>query len=83
MIVPEQRNSIALKKAWVIMWRNARSGWFRPRVNIIRPNWLEVEKAMIFLISFWVSAHRAEKVVVTAPRQRQDERAKGFVSITG
>ena len=27
-----------------------------PIVTIIRPNWLDVEKATIFLMSFWVRA---------------------------
>lgn len=39
-----------------------------PIVAIIRPSWLEVEKATIFLISFWVRAHSAMKRVVVAPR---------------
>lgn len=34
------------------MWRKASCGRLSPIVTIIKPNWLEVEKAMIFLISF-------------------------------
>jgi len=52
MIEPEQRNSIALKKAWVQMCRKASWGWLSPIVTIISPSWLDVEKATIFLISF-------------------------------
>lgn len=37
-------------------------------VTIMRPSWLEVEKATIFLISFWVRAQMAVKRVVIAPR---------------
>lgn len=48
MIEPEHIKSIALKNAWVQMCRNARCGWFIPSVTIIRPSWLDVEKAMIF-----------------------------------
>ena len=44
-------------------------------MTIIRPSWLEVEKATIFLISFWVSAHVAVKRVVKAPKHRQIVRA--------
>lgn len=44
-------------------------------VTIIRPSWLEVENATIFLISFWVSAQVAVKSVVRAPRHRQVVRA--------
>lgn len=42
----------------------------RPIATIIRPNWLDVEKAIIFLISFCVVAQRAAKMVVIAPRHR-------------
>ena len=35
---PEHIKSIALKKAWVQMCRNARYGWFIPMVTIIRPS---------------------------------------------
>ena len=40
-------------------------------VTIISPSWLDVEKATIFLISFWVRAHAAVKRVVSAPKHRQ------------
>ena len=71
MIEPEQRKSIALKKAWVQMWRKASWGWLSPIVTIIRPSWLDVEKATIFLISFWVRAQVAVNRVVRAPRHKQ------------
>ena len=41
----------------------------RPIVTIIKPSWLEVEKAIVFLISFWVRAQIAVNKVVRAPRQ--------------
>lgn len=44
-------------------------------MTIMRPSWLEVEKAMIFLISFWVRAHVAAKSVDSAPRHRHSVRA--------
>lgn len=37
-------------------------------MTIISPNWLDVEKATIFLMSFWVSAQIAVNSVVMAPR---------------
>lgn len=37
-------------------------------MTIIRPSWLDVEKATIFLISFWVRAQIAVNNVVIAPR---------------
>lgn len=75
IIDPEQRNSIALKNAWVEMCRKANSGRFRPIVTIIRPSWLDVEKAMIFLMSFWVRAQVAANSVEMAPRHRHRDRA--------
>lgn len=38
IIEPEQRKSIALKKAWVQICRKASWGWFRPIVTIISPS---------------------------------------------
>lgn len=46
-----------------------------PIVTIIRPNWLEVEKAIIFLISFWVRAHVAANSVDKAPRHKHKVKA--------
>lgn len=83
MIAPEQRKSMALKNAWVQICRNASWGWFRPTVTIIRPSWLEVEKATIFLISFWVRAHEAVNRVVRAPKHRQAVNASWLFSIKG
>lgn len=37
-------------------------------MTIIRPSWLDVEKATIFLMSFWVRAQIAVNNVVIAPR---------------
>lgn len=44
----------------------------------MRPNWLDVEKATIFLISFWVRAQVAVKRVVSAPKHRQADRISGL-----
>lgn len=62
------------------MCRKASWGWFSPMVTIIRPSWLEVENAMIFLMSFWVKAQRAVKRVVKAPSHRQMVKAVGQVA---
>lgn len=67
---PEHINNMALKNAWVQIWRNARCGWLMPMVTIISPSWLDVEKATIFLMSFWVRAQIAVNRVVIAPKQR-------------
>lgn len=69
---------MALKNACVQMCRKASWGWLRPIVTIIRPSWLEVEKATIFLMSFWVKAQAAVKRVVRAPRHRQVVRILGL-----
>lgn len=70
MIRPEHMNNMALKKACVEMWRKANWGRSSPMVTIMRPSWLEVEKAMIFLISFWVRAQMAANSVDRAPKHR-------------
>lgn len=44
-------------------------------VTIISPSWLDVEKAMIFLMSFWVRAQVAANNVEMAPRHRHRVRA--------
>lgn len=71
IIEPEHKNNMALKNACVQMCRNASCGWLRPMVTIMRPSWLDVENATIFLMSFCVSAQVAVNRVVSAPRQRQ------------
>lgn len=52
-------------------------------VTIIRPSWLDVEKATIFLMSFWVRAQVAVNRVVRAPRHKQMVRAVPLVSKRG
>lgn len=80
---PEHRKSIALKNACVQICKNASWGWLSPMVTIIRPSWLDVENATIFLMSFWVRAQVAVNKVVSAPRHRQIVRAVWFVSRRG
>lgn len=80
---PEQRNSNALKKACVQICKNARSGWFKPIATIIKPSWLDVENATIFLMSFCVKAQRALKKVVKAPRHKQMVKIVGLNSMRG
>lgn len=83
MIMPEHRKSIALKNACVEMCRKASCGRFSPIATIIRPSWLDVEKAMIFLMSFWVSAHVAANSVESDPRHRHRVRAVGLLLNSG
>uniref|UniRef100_A0A2D4FKP0 Uncharacterized protein n=1 Tax=Micrurus corallinus TaxID=54390 RepID=A0A2D4FKP0_MICCO len=68
---PAQRKRSALKKECVIICRKASEGWFRPTIVIIKPSWLVVDIAMIFLISKWVVAEAAANIVVVAPNIRQ------------
>ena len=49
----------------------------------MRPSWLDVEKATIFLMSFWVRAQVAVNKVVRAPRHRQVVRAVWLGSSSG
>lgn len=74
---------MALKKAWVQIWKNAKFGKLTPIDTIISPSWLEVEKAIIFLISFWVRADMAAKAEEIAPRHRQVVKANWFWAMRG
>lgn len=47
------------------------------------PSWLDVEKATIFLMSFWVKAQAAVNNVVSAPKHRQIVSASSLSSISG
>lgn len=51
--------------------------------TIIKPSWLEVERAMIFFTSLCTVADHAAKVEVRAPRQRQIVRARGLFESRG
>ena len=51
--------------------------------TIIKPSWLDVEKAMIFLMSFWVRAHVAANSVESAPRHRHVVRAVWLLDSMG
>lgn len=52
-------------------------------VTIISPSWLDVEKAMIFLMSFCMRAQMAANSVDVAPRQRHRVRAVLLVVSSG
>lgn len=54
-----------------------------PRVTIIRPSWLDVEKATIFLISFCVNAQMAVNSVVIAPRHNIAVRIRVLLEVSG
>lgn len=49
---PAHKNSAALVEACVEICINERFGWLSPMAAIIRPSWLSVDMAMIFLRSF-------------------------------
>lgn len=48
---PAHTNSNALNIAWVLRWNSATSGSPIPMLPIIIPNWLSVDKAIIFFKS--------------------------------
>ena len=52
-------------------------------MTIIKPSWLDVEKAMIFLMSFCVRAHVAANRVDRAPKQRQAVRVSWLLANMG
>lgn len=80
---PEHKNSMALKKACVQIWKKAKWGMFNPIATTIRPSWLDVEKAIIFLISFCVRAHIAANAVEIAPKHKQVVKAVWLSLIIG
>lgn len=51
IIDPAHMNSNALNRAWVERWNRARDGRARPRLAIITPSWLRVDRAIIFFMS--------------------------------
>lgn len=48
---PAHINKRALKQAWVAKWKNVKSGSPKAKVDIIKPNCLKVERAIIFFKS--------------------------------
>jgi len=59
-------NKRALKVACVIKWKNESTGDPKEMLDIIIPNWLRVESAIIFFMSVSNKAARpAIKVVIT------------------
>jgi len=70
MILPEDKNSMALKNAWVQMWKRAMLGWLSPMATIISPSCLVVEYATIFFMSCWEMAVVAAKIAVVDPKIR-------------
>ncbi|KAK4807528.1 hypothetical protein QYF61_003317 [Mycteria americana] len=53
------------------MWRKASCGRFSLRVTIISPSFLDVEKAITFLMPFCVKAHVAVNSVDRAPKRKR------------
>lgn len=52
MAVPAHKNNNALNRAWITKWKNANLYSPSAIANIIIPNWLSVDKAIIFLRSY-------------------------------
>lgn len=67
MIVPAHTNSKALNRAWVMRWKKAIIGEFNPSAINITPNWLRVERAIIFFRSFSYRADRLAIIQVVTP----------------
>lgn len=80
--MPAQIKRSALNSAWVIKWNKASFGICIPSLAIITPNWLNVERAMIFFISDSIIAERPAINIVREATKRSvwwkyfiDERA--------
>ena len=78
-MVPAQINKRALNIAWVIRWKKVNKGAFNPRLIIIMPSWLSVERAIIFFISFSTRAARPAMVVVRVAIISKRFKLKGLV----
>lgn len=65
--------SKALKRAWTNKWNNAKSGYPSPRVNIITPSCLNVEKATIFFRSVSCQADHPPTKQVLAPANKSKD----------
>lgn len=52
MIIPAHKNNNALNKAWVYKWKRDNWTMFIPKLIIMTPNCLSVDKAIIFFKSF-------------------------------
>ena len=65
--IPAAINIVALNIAWVMRWKKHRFGIPKAMVEVINPNWLMVERAMVSFISFFVMAHDADKNIVINP----------------
>ena len=73
MILPAHINKRALNKACVIKWNRAKLGRLSPRLAIITPSWLSVERAIIFFISdSIIAAIPAMNMVRLAVRRRRE-----------
>lgn len=70
--VPAQIKRRALNKAWVIRWKRASFGICIPSLAIITPNWLRVERAMIFFMSDSVIAESPAINIVREAIRRSD-----------
>lgn len=73
----------ALNRACVMRWKKVRVGSLRPRVAIITPSWLRVERAMIFLRSDSVVAARPAISIVRDAIKRRDGWKSGCVDRNG
>ena len=65
IVIPLPRNNKALKKPWSTMCKKARSYWPIQHITIINLSWLVVDRAIIFLMSTWLIAHKEVNTIVT------------------
>lgn len=78
--VPAVINRRALNRACVIKWKNAILGIFIARLYIIVPNWLNVDRAIIFFMSHSVRAlSPAIQAVRAAENRRRNSKGTEFL----
>lgn len=66
IIVPAHRNINALNIAWVTRWKKVKAAKLKARLIIMTPSCLKVESAIIFFISFSISADILAIKIVSA-----------------
>lgn len=80
---PAPINRSALNIAWVMRWKNPRSGRESEIALIITPSWLRVDRAMIFFISHSNMADIPAINIVEVAISRRIILELGIVSMEG
>lgn len=70
--MPAHINNMALKYAWDTKWKKESDTNPPPKIIIITPNWLRVDRAIIFFMSISNRAARPAIIIVNPPNVRRN-----------